>query len=311
MEKKKIIIDCDPGHDDAVALLLAACSTRIKLLGISVSSGNQTIEKTSRNTLNICRYFGINVPIAVGSARPLVTEPMICEEVHGESGLDGFDFPKYEEKFDARNGASLIVDLLLKNQDVTVVTTGPMTNLALALRLNPEITSHIKEIIFMGGSIDNGNVTPAAEFNILVDAEAAHIALHSGVAIKMIGLNITRKVLVTDEIIDKAFAIGNKKSVFFAKLMRVFLDNQRRAFHISGAPLHDPVTIASLIDESLVSFQKMNVEIDITHGPSHGRTNCDVFDFLHAEKNCLVGIDIDVKKFWNLIFGCLRSKTHE
>lgn len=311
MEKKKIIIDCDPGHDDAVALLLAACSSKIKLLGISVSSGNQTIEKTSRNTLNICRYFGINVPIAVGSARPLVTEPRICEEIHGESGLDGVDFPNYEQKFDRRNGAGLIIDLLLKNKDVTVVTTGPMTNLGLALRLEPKIAHHIKEIIFMGGSVENGNVTPAAEFNILVDAEAAHIALHSGVPIKMIGLNITRKVLVTDQIIDQASAIGNKKSIFFAKLMRVYLDNQRKSFHIVGAPLHDPVTIASLIDDSLVSFQKMNVEIDIDHGTSHGRTNCDVFDFLHAEKNCLVGMDVDVKKFWNIIFGCLRSKKHE
>ncbi len=311
MGKKKIIIDCDPGHDDAVALILAACSSKIELLGISVSSGNQTIEKTSRNALNICRYFDINVPIAVGSARPLVTDPKICEEIHGESGLDGVDFPNYEQKFDSRNGASLIADLLLKNEDVTVVTTGPMTNLGLALRFNPEIVHHIKEIIFMGGSIDNGNVTPAAEFNILVDAEAAHITLHSGVPIKMIGLNITRKVLVTDEIINKASLIGNKKSTFFAKLMRVYLDNQRKTFHIIGAPLHDPVTIACLIDESLVSFQNMNVEIDISHGTSHGRTNCDVFDFLHAPKNCLVGMDIDVKKFWNLIFSCLRSKSHE
>ena len=311
MEKKKIIIDCDPGHDDAIALLLAACSSKIKLLGISVSSGNQTIEKTSRNALNICRYFDIRVPIAVGSKRPLVTEPKICEEIHGESGLDGVDFPNYEPIFDARNGAGLIIDLLLKNEDVTVVTTGPMTNLGLALRFKPEIANHIKEIIFMGGSMDNGNVTPAAEFNILVDAEAAHIALHSGVPIKMIGLNITRKVLVTDEIINKASAIGNKKSIFFAKLMRVYLDNQRKAFHIVGAPLHDPVTIASLIDDSLVSFQKMNVEIDITHGTSHGRTNCDIFDFLHAEKNCFVGIDVDVKNFWNIIFNCLRSKSHE
>ena len=135
---------------------------------------------------------------------------MICEEVHGKSGLDGFDFPKYEDKFDSRNGASLIVDLLLKNEGVTVVTTGPMTNLALALRLKPEIVHHIKEIIFMGGSVDNGNVSPAAEFNILVDAEAAHIALHSGVPIKMIG-EFTRKVLVTDEISIELFTIGNKK----------------------------------------------------------------------------------------------------
>ncbi|HPY79683.1 MAG TPA: nucleoside hydrolase [Bacilli bacterium] len=311
MEKIKIILDCDPGHDDAVAILLAACSSQIKLLGISVVSGNQTIEKTSHNTLNICRYFGINVPISKGSPRPLVTEPMICEQVHGESGLDGFDFPNYEEVFDKRNGAELMIDLLTKNKDVTIVTTGPMTNLALALRMKPEISDRIKEIVFMGGSVDNGNVSPAAEFNILVDAEAAHICVNSGIPIKMIGLNITRKVLVTDEIIKKTLALNNKKSIFFAKLMRVFLDNQRKTFNIEGAPLHDPVTIASLIDDSLINFKKMNVKIDISHGSSHGRTNCDVFDYLHAPKNCYVAMDIDVKKFWNILFKCLRSKAHE
>lgn len=311
MEKKKIILDCDPGHDDAIAILLAGFSPKIHLLGISVASGNQTIEKTARNTLNICRYFNIDVPIAVGCSRPLVALPMICSQIHGESGLDGFDFPVYEQKFDSRHGAQLIIDLLKQNEDVTVVTTGPMTNLALALRLAPEIIPHIHEIIFMGGSVDNGNVSPAAEFNILVDPEAAHIVLHSGIPTKMVGLNVTRKVLVTDEIINKASLLNTKASVFFTKLMRVFLDNQRKIFQVKGAPLHDPVTIASIIDESLVKFQDMNVEIDISHGSSYGRTNCDVFNYLHAPQNCQVAMDVDVGKFWSIINSCLGGKSYE
>lgn len=305
--RKNIILDCDPGHDDAVAILLAGHHPQINLLGISVSSGNQTIEKTSQNALNICEYLNIDVPIALGSSFPLVQKQMICPQVHGESGLDGFDFPKYSKKFDSRYGAQLIIDSVMNNENVTVITTGPMTNLALAIRLEPRILTRIEEVIFMGGSVDNGNVSPAAEFNILVDPEAAYIVLNSGLRVKMVGLNVTRKVLITDELINRFASINNKASLLFTDLMRVFLNNQRKTFHIIGAPLHDPVTIASLIDDSLIKFQKMNVQIDLSHGSSYGRTNCDVFDYLRLTPNCEVAMDIDVDKFWSILEESLRS----
>lgn len=299
--RRNIVLDCDPGHDDAVAIMLAGRSEKINLLGISVASGNQTIEKTSINTLNICKYLNINVPIAIGADRPLVQHSMVCPEIHGESGLDGFEFPEYDKTFDSRKGAQLIIDCVMNNDDVTVVTTGPMTNLGLAMRLEPKIINKIKEVIFMGGSIDHGNVSPAAEFNILVDPEAAYIVMTSGVPIKMVGLNVTRQVCVDDEVIERMKKINSSASNMFCKLMEVFLENQRKTFGVKSAPLHDPVTIASMIDDECVTFTPMNVEIDISHGPSYGRTNCDVFDFLHKEHNCLVATAINQEKFWDVI----------
>lgn len=305
--RKNIVLDCDPGHDDAFAILLAGKNPNINLLGISVVAGNQTLEKTGLNAKNIVNYLGIDVPVALGSALPLVQHSMICPQVHGETGLDGFAFPKYNTSFDKRSGAQLIIDCVMNNDDVTVVTTGPMTNLALAMRLEPRIISRIKEVIFMGGSIDYGNVSPAAEFNILVDPEAAYIVVDSGVPLRMVGLNVTRKVCVTDEIIQKMRKINNSASKMYADLMQVFLDNQKKTFGVTKAPLHDPVTIASLIDDNLVTYKLLNLTIDISHGPSYGRTNVDVFDYLHEKHNCLVAIDINQERFWEIILEGLKA----
>ena len=299
--KKNIILDCDPGHDDAIAILLAASNPDIKLLGISVAAGNQTIEKTAKNAANVANYLGINVPIAIGSELPLVRERIICSEVHGETGLDGFEFPKYNIQYDKRNGPQLIIDSVMNNDDVIIVATGPLTNVALALRMEPKLLTKTKEIVIMGGSIDHGNTSPAAEFNIMCDPEAAHIVFTSGIPLKMVGLNVTRKILVKEQVIKRIEKINNKVSDMFVKLMRVFNENQRKTFGIEAGPLHDPATIASLIDDKLIKFQSMNVTIDISHGQSYGRTNCDVFDYLHQPHNCQVAMDIDVDRYWDII----------
>lgn len=302
MDKRiNLILDCDPGHDDAIAILLAGQKDKFNLLGISSSSGNQTIEKTSKNLLNIKNYLTLNCEIAKGIDRPLIQHSMVCPEIHGESGLDGFIFPKYNEEFSSLSGPLFLIDKIMHSNDVVVAITGPMTNFALALRLEPKIKEHIKEVIFMGGSIDHGNVSPASEFNILVDPEAAYIVINSGLKIKMVGLNVTRKVCVDEQIIKRMSKINNSASDLFVDLMKVFLENQQKTFDIQKAPLHDPVTIASLIDDSLVNFVPMNVTIDIRHGESYGRTNCDVFDYLHAPKNVEVAMDINVDKFWSII----------
>ena len=299
--RKNIILDCDPGHDDAIAILLAGHNDKLNLLGISVVAGNQTIEKTARNALNVATYLGINVPVAIGCEFPMVRERVICAAIHGESGLDGFDFPKYDAKFDKRHGVQLIIDTVMNNDKVTVVATGPLTNVALAIKLEPKLKERIEEIVLMGGSIDNGNTSPAAEFNIMCDPEAAHVVFTSGIKVKMVGLNVTRKVLVTDEVVSRMEKINNSASDMFVKLMKVFNENQRKTFGVKAGPLHDPATIASLLDEDLIKYQSMNVVIDISHGPSYGRTNCDVFDYLHAPHNALVAMDIDIEKYWNII----------
>ena len=304
---RNIILDCDPGHDDAVAILLAGQKTYFNLLGITTESGNQTIEKTTKNALNLVNFFKLDIPVAMGCSEPLVRSKMICSEIHGETGLDGYEFEKHNKEVSQLSGYELIIDLTLKHEHVTIVATGPITNVALALKAKPEIKNHIDEIIFMGGSVDNGNVSPAAEFNVLCDPEATDIVINSGLPIKMVGLNVTRKVLCSKEVVLRMAKINNKTSDLFVKLMNVFNTNQAKVFNnYIGGPLHDPVTIASLIDDDLVKWQKMNVTIDLSHLSSYGRTNCDVYDYLKLPHNCLVAMDINVDRFWDIIEEGIR-----
>jgi ribosylpyrimidine nucleosidase len=306
-EKMKLILDSDPGHDDAVAIMLAGKSPKINLLGISTCSGNQSIDKTTKNALDLCQYLGINVPVAAGSPRPLVKEPMYCPQIHGESGLDGFTFPPLTKKVDPRTGADLIIDFCLANKEVILVPTGPLTNIAIALQKNPEIKSHIKEIMLMGGSIGSGNVTPAGEFNIVVDPEAANIVFTSGLPVYMNGLDVTRQVLVTKDVVERMGKIGNFASDLFVALMKQYNINQKKIFRWSqGGPLHDPVTIVSLLDPSVVTYEYMNVDIDLSKGPSYGRTNCDRYNYLHSKPNAYVAVGINVDKYWDTIESVLR-----
>ncbi|XMB72057.1 nucleoside hydrolase [Mycoplasmatota bacterium WC30] len=308
MSKRKIILDCDPGHDDAIAILLAGNNPKIDLIGITVESGNQTLDKTGKNALNLCQYLNLDIPVCLGAPNPIIKEVEVCELIHGESGLDGFEFPTLTKTFDKLNAVEFIIKSILESNDkVTMVTTGPMTNLALAIRLEPKIIQNIEEVILMGGSYSNGNVTPAAEFNIYCDPEAAHIVFQSGCKITMIGLDVTRKVLVLPEIMSRMEKIHSKGSDLFIKLMKVFNDNQSKVFGLAGGPLHDPVTIAYLLDSSVLNLKYVHCDIDISHGSSYGRTNCDIFDYMHLEKNTYVATAIDVDKFWNIIETSLKK----
>ena len=281
------------------------------LLGVTVVAGNQTIDKTAINAFNVISYLGIKTNVYKGSSVPLVKAPKNCGEIHGESGLDGFTFPKYDYSLIKDDAVTFIIDTLLCNDHVTIVTCGPLTNIAKALMQNPKIKVHIDEIVLMGGSITNGNVTPAAEFNICCDPEAADVVFNSELVIKMIGLDVTRKVLVLPEVIKRMEKINNKASDMFVKLMKFFNKTQNEVFNLPAGPLHDPVTGASLIDASLITYKYVNVTIDTSHGPSDGRTNCDVFDFLHLPKNAYVATDINVNLFWDIIEMGLRKYSNE
>jgi ribosylpyrimidine nucleosidase len=301
-EKLNILLDCDPGHDDAVAIMLAGKSPRFNLLGITTVSGNQTIEKTSENALHLVTYLGLEVPVAVGAAHPLVKKPMICPEIHGESGLDGFIFPPIKRAFDPRSAADFIIAKCLENKDVILIPTGPLTNIALALQKEPKIKEHLAKIVLMGGSVGFGNVTPAAEFNFYVDPEAADIVFNSGVPVYMNGLDVTRQVLVLPEVVERMEKLHNKASDLFAALMKTYNANQKKVFHWSkGGPLHDPVTVVSLLDPSVVTYQEMAVSIDLSKGPSYGRSNCDQYDYLKLKKNAFVALSIDPDRYWDAI----------
>ena len=302
MEKCKIILDCDPGHDDAVAIMLAVLNPGIDLLGITVSAGNQTVEKTKINACRVLQWIDSGVPVYPGCTRPIIKEPVVADFIHGETGLDGPIFPELTKMPETEHGVNYMIRTLLESDgDITVVTTGPMTNLAMAMRMEPAIVNKIKRIVLMGGAVANGNVTPAAEYNIWVDPEAAYICFTSGRPITMVGLDVTRKVLCYPEIVERMSKIETPAAKLFVDLMGHFCKTQKEVFGYDGGPLHDPVTIAYLIAPEIVTTKKMNAEIEIRSLQSYGRTNCDAFGYLEREENVDVAIDIDVEGFWNLI----------
>lgn len=308
MEKTKIILDCDPGHDDAVAIMLAAGSPAIDLLGITVVAGNQTLENTRRNALRVVQWLGVDVPVYSGCGRPLIREKITAGDIHGETGLDGPVFPPLTRSLEPEHAVNYIIRTLMASDgDITMVTTGPMTNLAMAMRLEPRIVDKIRRIVLMGGAYTNGNVTPAAEFNIVADADAAYVCFTCGRPITMVGLDVTRKVLCYPQIVERMGRVGNDASCLFVDLMGHFCRTQKEIFGWEGGPLHDPVTIAWLIDPTVLTTKPMNVQVDIRSVQSYGRTNCDYFDYLRLPHTADVAIDIDAARFWDIVEQGLRN----
>ena len=305
---EKIILDCDPGQDDAIAILLAGSELSLDLLAITVVSGNQTLEKTTINACHVREYLGIDVPIYAGCAGPMVKDQITAGEVHGESGLDGVAFPPLKHGAEKEHAVSYLIRTLRESDgDITLVLTGPMTNLAMAIRLCPEIQDKIGRLIFMGGSFAMGNVTPAAEFNIFADPEAAQVVLNCGRPITMVGLDVTRKVLCYPSVISRMEKIGGPGASLFADTMTFYSKMEKQIYDLDGAPLHDPVTIASLIDPELLTTKRAAVSIDLSHGPSYGRTNCDFYGKTDQETNVDVSVDIDVERFWDIIEKGIRN----
>lgn len=308
MEKTKIILDCDPGHDDAVAILLAGKHEAIDLLGITVVAGNQTLEKTVCNALRVTQWLGLDVPVYGGCGRPMVREKVIAGDIHGESGLDGPVFPPLDRAAQDMHAVEFMVRTLMASDgDITVVTTGPMTNLAMALRMEPRIAEKIRRIVLMGGSYQNGNVTPAAEFNIFADAEAAHVCFTCGCPVTMVGLDVTRKALCYPQIVERMRKVGNRAAQLFCDLMGHFCRTQKEIFGWEGGPLHDPITVAWLIDPMVLTLKPMNTRIELRSELSYGRTNCDYFGYLQLPATADVAVEIDVDKFWDIVEQGLRN----
>ena len=303
MTKQKIIIDCDPGHDDAFALLLSVYDPSLDLIGVSTCAGNQTIEKTSLNASNLLNYFNRgDIKVAKGESNPLVRPILTCPEIHGESGLDGFTFPKYDIVYNKLKGYESIIKNVKENIDIVVVATGPLTNVAKAIKEDPSILPSIKEIVIMGGSTKEGNITKEAEFNILVDPEAADIVFKCGRPIRMLGLNVTRQILVTPDVVKNAGKINTRGSELFVKLMEVFNRNQKEFFGLDSAPLHDPATLVALINKDAFVFEDMNVTIDTSFTELAGKTICSK----SRPYNAKVATKVDVNKYWEVLFENLR-----
>ena len=307
MQKEKIILDCDPGHDDAVAIMLAAINPKIELLGITVVAGNQKLEKTVNNALKVCNHLNLDVPVYSGMSRPMIREQLIADDIHGETGLDGPKFEELKIKAEDKHAVNFIIDTLMNSDEkVTLVPTGPLTNIGMEIRFEPRIIEKINRIVLMGGSYQLGNMTPAAEFNILADPDAAHIVFSSGVKIVMMGLDLTRQASATKEVVEKIKSLNNKASKLFVDLMEFFAASQKNVYGWSAPPVHDPTTIAYIIDPECIEVKPMFCEIELWSERSYGRTLCDYFGILKKEPNVDVAVKLDFDRFWNLIYENLK-----
>lgn len=309
-ERRRVVLDCDPGHDDAMAILLAAASPALELEAITTVAGNQTLEHVTLNARRVCSVAGItDVPIAAGRDRPLRRESIIAGEIHGASGLDGVDWDEPTVPQDPRDGIELIVARALADdpRPLTIVAVGPLTNVAAALQTAPEVPGRIHRIFIMGGAIGLGNWTPSAEFNIHVDPEAAEIVFASGVPITLVPLEVTHQAVATDEVIRRIAALDTRVARMSVALMRYFAGTYREVFGFPHPAVHDPVAVAAVIEERIVATRRLNVAIDTTSELSAGRTVVDVYGTTGRPPNADVGMELDGRRFWDLMLGALGT----
>lgn len=305
---KKIILDCDPGHDDALALLLAYANPAVELVAVTTVAGNQTVEKVTENTRRVMSLAGIrNVPLAKGADRPLLRELTHGGYIHGETGLDGYDFPASDIQLDKRHAVDLIIDLLHGKDNITLVPTATLTNIALALRTDPAIMSNIEEIVLMGGSYSRGNREPLAEANIFNDAEAADIVFRSGLPITMVGLDLTHQAKATPEVVERIRAINNEVARMAVGLINFFASTYRQHFKFDAPPIHDACAVARVINPDIVKTRFTNVVVE-THGLyTYGATVCDFDERTGRPPNVNVATHLDVEKFWKLMLDALAT----
>ncbi|MGH3029725.1 MAG: nucleoside hydrolase [Gaiellaceae bacterium] len=304
----QILLDCDPGHDDAIALLLALASPEVELLGVTTVGGNQTLEKTTANALRVLEFVGReDVPVAAGAERPLARELFVAAYVHGESGLDGPTLPPPRGAPVEQHAVDFLAEqIVAAPRPVTLVPTGPLTNVALLLAFHPEVAGRIERVVLMGGSIAEGNVTPAAEFNIWWDPEAAWRVFRSGLDVTMIGLDVTHKALFTP-----AHAGGLRETGRVGELVADLFGFYHR-FHaetygFAGSPIHDAVAVAHVLRPGLVETLERHVEIETESELCRGRTVVDLWRRTGNEPNAHVGVEIDSGAFLELLVDRLAS----
>jgi inosine-uridine nucleoside N-ribohydrolase len=307
--KHKIILDCDPGHDDAIAILLAAHHPDIELLAITTVAGNQSVDKTTTNALKVCSLANIrNVPVAKGTDRPLVRPAQHDPNLHGESGMDGPNVPEPDIEPVAQHAVDLLIEQLLNSDgDITLVPTGPLTNIASAIRREPAILPKIAAISLMGGAIGLGNRHPAAEFNIWADPEAAAIVFNCGRPITMSPLEVTHQALATEEILGRLRAANRPVANFVADLLVFFGRKYRDIFGFLAPPVHDPCAVAAVIDPDILHAHTIRVEIETTGEWTSGRTVCDPYGRLGKEPNVRVGYALEVERFWEMLIGTILT----
>jgi purine nucleosidase len=303
-----VVIDCDPGHDDAVAILLAAGNPSVELLGITTVAGNQTLEWTTRNACAIATMAGLDdVPVVAGCDRPLLRPLQVATDFHGETGLDGPE--PIAPKVTVADGHAvdfLIETVLSRPGEVSIVAVGPLTNVALALRRAPEMASAVRQVSIMGGAYMRGNITPAAEFNIYVDPEAAAMVFGASWEVTMVGLEVTHQALYTPAVASRVAALGTPVAGWVGELMEFFARAYQSTDGMASPPVHDPCALAALIAPGLLPVQEASVSIETTGTYTAGMTVVD-FGARSAVGRHQVGVGIDTDGFWDLVVEAIAA----
>lgn len=310
MKHEKIILDCDPGHDDALALTMAVASEQIELLGVTTSAGNQTPDKTLNNALRMLTLLdAMDIPVAGGNHRPLMRDLKIADYVHGETGLDGADLPEPAFEPVDQPAVELIANILrAQSEPVTLVVTGPMTNIALFLRVHPELENKIKQIVFMGGAVGQGNVQPTTEFNMAVDPEAAKIVINEGIPLVMAGLNVTLKAQICPDDLEKIRKINNRVAQAITGQMEFYGKwYGQEEFRLAGTPVHDPCTIAYLLKPEIFEAQLAYLDVETQGQLTAGETVVDFAGLMNQKSNAKILMGLDRQMFVDLIISLLHQ----
>lgn len=314
MGKRKIIYDCDPGHDDAIALLIGLAAENLDIVAITTAAGNQTQDRTYANVKGLLSLVKReDIPVGRGFEKPIKRELIIAEHIHGKTGIDGAELPLptiHDQKLKALD---VMVDVLRKAKEkITIVATGPLTNVAILLLAYPELKEKIDSIVFMGGACFGGNYTPNAEFNIYVDPEAADIVLNSNLPMYMFGLDVTLKGQFFKEDIEEVRDMKTKTSKVISGLLDFMSHKIAMPFlapenHIEGIHLHDACAMAYLVEPSMFKMVPLNVSVNLQEGISLGQTVVDYNKRTKKNENVEVGFDIDNKKFIELVKESIKK----
>jgi inosine-uridine nucleoside N-ribohydrolase len=297
-----VLLDCDPGHDDAVAILLAAGRPdAIDLRAVTTVGGNAELDKVTLNARRVLTLAGVtDVPVAAGAAGPRRGDLITALDVHGQSGLDGAELPEPAVGLDPRAAVELMVD----RGPATVVATGPLTNVAALLEHSPQT---VRDIVWMGGSTARGNTRPYAEFNALVDPEAAEIVFASGKPLTMVGLNLTHQAQATPEVIERLRAVGNPAATAAIGWLTFFADTYRAVYGMAGPPVHDACAVALMIDPAVLRSVETFVAIETDGRWTRGATVVDLHGRLRQRPNAKVAMELDVTRFWDLVIAAIAS----
>lgn len=305
---RSVIFDTDPGHDDAIALLMAAAASDLDLEVVTAVHGNHVLEKTARNALQILEVADrSDVSVAVGMAKPMVREPLITTHVHGETGLDGPELSEPTSDPIETHAVDTIIETVRTEEEVTIVAVGPLTNIGMAFRKAPEIVDQVSGLYLMGGAVGAGNQTPSAEFNILADPEAAAVVFESGVPITMVGLDATHQAILPAERFDELRRLDSAVGTMVADLLEFYAKFYRRRYDIDGVVIHDALSVAGLLHPEVLETKDYAVSIDTTGEYTDGRTVVDVHDVTDTEPNASVAVDVQTERFFELLFDSLSQ----